>query len=339
MSKGRRDARSIVLGAVALFAFATSADAAEPRKIRIGWANTPATLSPLLFQKTDIMRHYGKSYVVETVRFAGTTPALAALKAGDLDIGAVSFSNVGSAIVQQGMHDLRIVADGNQGGVDGHTSVEFFVRNDSGITTVADLKGKVVASNAFGGAADFGLRAMLHRHGLIDKRDVTIVEAPYPTLGKKLLDREVALTALPPPFTYDPTFKANTRILFTVKDALGPTQQLVTGAMRGFLEGNRAVVLDFFEDYIISLRWFLDPANRNDAIRILSRFTRLPEEQFASWVFTKDAFYHDPWARPNIPALTQNLAALKEMGFLPVALDPAPYVDLSYIEEAARRFK
>jgi sulfonate transport system substrate-binding protein len=298
--------------------------AADPLKIRIGWANTPATISPLLFQKTDIMRHHGKSYVVEAIRYAGTTPALAALKSGDLEIGSVSFSNVAAAIVQQGLHDLRIIADGNQGGVEGYNSVEFFVRDDSGIKTVADLKGKVVASNAFGGAADFGLRAMLHRHGLQDKRDVTIVEAPYPTLGKKLLDREVALTALAPPFTYDPTVKANTHVLFTVKDAMGPTQQLVTGAMRGFLEKNRPVVIDFMEDFIISLRWFLDPGNRNEAIKILARFTKLPEDQFASWVFTKDDYYHDPNARPNIPALTQNLASLKELGFVPIALDPTP---------------
>jgi NitT/TauT family transport system substrate-binding protein len=313
--------------------------AAEPLKIRIGWANTPATISPLLFQKTDLMRHYGKSYIVEAIRYAGTTPALAALKAGDLEIGSVSFSNVGSAIVQQGMHDLRIIGDGNQGGVHGYTSVEFFVRNDSGIMTVADLKGKIVAANAFGGAADFGLRAMLHKHGLQDKRDVTIIEAPYPAIGKKLLDGEVALTALAPPFTYDPTVKANTRILFTVKDAMGPTQQLVTGAMQGFLEKNRPAVVDFMEDFIVSLRWFLNPANRDEAIKILARLTKLPEDQFSSWVFTKDDYYHDPDARPNIPALTQNLASLKEMGFLPVALDPTPYVDMSFVDEAAQRLK
>jgi NitT/TauT family transport system substrate-binding protein len=56
-------------------------------------------------------------------------------------------------------------------------------------------------------------------------------------------------------------------------------------------------------------------------------------------VFTKDDYYHDPDARPNIPALTQNLSSLKEMGFLPVALDPTPYVDMSFVDEAARRLK
>ena len=49
---------------------------AEPLTIRIGRANTPATISPLLFQKTDIMRHLGQSYTVEAIRFTGTTPRL-----------------------------------------------------------------------------------------------------------------------------------------------------------------------------------------------------------------------------------------------------------------------
>jgi NitT/TauT family transport system substrate-binding protein len=199
------------------------------------------------------------------------------------------------------------------------------------------LKGKVVASNAIGGAADFGLRAILLRHGLQDKRDYTLIAAPYPTLGAKLLKREVDLTALPAPFTYDPVFKANAHILFTLKEGLGPTQQLVTAARRDFLERNRAAVTDFFEDYLIGLGWFLNPANRSEAIAILARFTKLPPEQFASWAFTKDDFYHDPQARPNIPALTQNLATLRELGLLPAALDPKPYLDLTFIEGAARR--
>jgi NitT/TauT family transport system substrate-binding protein len=237
------------------------------------------------------------------------------------------------------MDDLRIIADGNQGGVAGYASVEYYVRNGSPIRTIEDLRGKVLASNAFGGAADFGLRAVLLRHGLRDSRDYVLIEAPFPTLGKLLLDDKVDLIAMTAPYRFDPTFAANAHILFRLQDGLGPTQQLVTAARRGFLETNRAAVTDFFEDYLIALRWFLDPANRSEAIAILARFTHLPEQQFAGWAFDQEDFYHDPAARPNMLALTQNLAALNELGFLPVALDPKPYVDLSFIEEAARRLK
>ena len=152
-------------------------------------------MSPLLFQKPEILKHYGKAYVVEAVKFAGSTEVLAALHAGKLEIGAVSYSNVGAGVVNQGIKDLRIVADGNQGGVDGYASVDFYVRNDSDVRSIADLKGKVLATNGIGGAADFGLRAMLYRSGLQDKRDVTIVAAPFPTLGKLLLEGKVARLA------------------------------------------------------------------------------------------------------------------------------------------------
>ena len=259
--------RQLLATATVLFVFTGASGAAEPLNIRIGWANTPATISPLLFQKTDIMRHYGKSYVVEAIRFDGTTRALAAIKEGKLDIGSVSFSNVGAAIVQQGMGDLRIIADGNQGGVEGYASIPYYVRNDSPIKAIKDLKGKTLASNASGGAADFGLRAALMRHGLEAKRDYNLIESPFPTLGKLLLEGKVDLVAMTAPFVYDPQLKAGARVLFTLKDEIGPIQQLVTASRQDFLKRNRAQVVDFFEDYLIALRWFHDPANRNEAIR------------------------------------------------------------------------
>ena len=60
-----------LLAAVAAvcLAFGAGSAAAEPLKIRAGWVNTPATMSPLLFQKRDILKHYGKTYVVEPISF------------------------------------------------------------------------------------------------------------------------------------------------------------------------------------------------------------------------------------------------------------------------------
>jgi len=43
-------------------------------------------LGSLLFEKKELLRHYGKSYTVETARFQGTPPMITALAAGELDI-------------------------------------------------------------------------------------------------------------------------------------------------------------------------------------------------------------------------------------------------------------
>jgi NitT/TauT family transport system substrate-binding protein len=331
--------RSWLIAATTVAVLHAATASAQPLNIRIGWANTPATISPLLFQKTDIMRHHGRFYTVEAIKFTGTTPALEAMKAGTLDIGSMSFSNIGAAIVQQGMKDLRIIADGNQGGVAGYASISYYVRNDGAVKSNADLKGKQLVANAIGGAADFGLRAVLKKHGLIDKRDYTLWESAFPTLVGLLLSGKADLVAMTAPFVFDPKLKANAHALFNLEAELGPIQQLVTVAREGFIAQHRAALVDFFEDYLISLQWFHDPKNRAEATRILANFTMLSEERFAGWVFDKGDFYHEPWARPNIPALTANLAMLRDLDFLPVALDPAPYVDLSLIDAAGRRLK
>jgi hypothetical protein len=40
-----------------------------------------------------VMRHYGRSYTVETVRFQGTPPMITALAAGELDIADLAYSS------------------------------------------------------------------------------------------------------------------------------------------------------------------------------------------------------------------------------------------------------
>ena len=114
------------------------------------------------------------------MRFAGTPPMVTALANNELEIGDLAFSTLPIAIQNAGIDDLRVIADEFQDGVAGYYSHEFMVLNDGPIKKVEDLKGKVVATNAVGSAVDVAMRAMLRKHGLEDKRDYTIVEAPFP---------------------------------------------------------------------------------------------------------------------------------------------------------------
>ena len=43
-----------------------SAQAATPLNLRIGWAVVPGQLTAVLFSRKDILKHYGKSYTVQT---------------------------------------------------------------------------------------------------------------------------------------------------------------------------------------------------------------------------------------------------------------------------------
>ncbi|MFZ1948643.1 MAG: ABC transporter substrate-binding protein, partial [Pseudolabrys sp.] len=99
------------------------------------------------------------------------------------------------------------MADEFQDGVPGYFSEQFYVRKDSGINKVEDLKGKVIATNGGGSAVDVAMRAMLKKHGLEEKRDYTMIEAPLPTMPAVLSDKKADLVPAVLPFALNPKLK------------------------------------------------------------------------------------------------------------------------------------
>jgi sulfonate transport system substrate-binding protein len=272
------------------------------------------------------------------VHFNGTSPEVTAIATGDVDIITLGFSTFATAI-QNGGLDLRIVADGFQDGIGDNLSSPYIVRNDSNIRTVEDLKGKVLVDNAIGGSLDVALRAMLRQHHLEDRRDYTIVEGQFPNMNALLAEKKVDLIASSPPFIYDPGLTASAHSLFTMKDAVGPTQMIVFAARADFLAKNRPALQDFFSDMLVGIHWFLDPANRKEALQIVADATKLPVARYADYLYTKADYYHDPEGRPNLAALQRDMKTERDLGFLKADLDVAKYTDLSFIDAAAKQVK
>jgi sulfonate transport system substrate-binding protein len=309
---------------------------AAPVKIRIGWVVVPASSAPLVLEKKDILKHYGQSYVAEATRFEGTPPVITALAAGQLDIGPLAFSSFGLAIENAHMDDLRVICDEVQDGVPGHGTNEFMVRNDGPVKTVADLKGKVVATNAMGSAVDVAMRAMLHRNGLEANKDYTVVEAPFPAMRAMLAERKADLVSAVPPFSLDPELRAMAHTLFTQKDAFGVTQLTMWTARTDFIAQNRAALVDFLEDTIRAVRWYTDPKNHDEAVAIVARLIKAPPAR-VDWAFADRDQFRDPNGTPNLKALQSNLQQQKEVGLLKGDIDVQKYSDLSMVEEAAKR--
>jgi NitT/TauT family transport system substrate-binding protein len=315
------------------------AHAQQPVKIRIAWVVPVANSPTILYEKPAILRHKGKTYDVDLIRFQGTPPMVTALAANEVDIALLAYSSLAIAIENANMQDLRVIADEAQEGVEGYYTSPFMVLKDGPIAKVEDLKGKTAATVGAGAAVDIAMRAMLKKHGLQDKRDYNVVEAAFPNMRAMLLDKKADMVSEVLPFALNPELVAAARTLFTVKDAIGRSEFVVWAARDGFLKKNQAAMIDFMEDSVRSLHYLMDPKNRDELLEIAARVGKLPASAYAGWMYTNKDLYRDPDMIPDVEALRRSIDIQQDLGFLKGKIDIKPHVDLSYVTEGAKRAK
>ena len=322
----------------AALAFALCGPAFAQTKVRVAWIVPVTNLASFMYTARDLLRHHGKSYVAEPTRFQGSTPQLTALGTGDLDIALLGFTSFPLAIQNARMEDLRIIADEIRDGVPGYYSNEFMVRKDAGIRSIAELKGKVLATNAAGSAVDVAMRAMLRKNGLDDK-SFTVVEAAFPNMRAMLLEKKAELVPAVPPFAYNPELRAASHVLFTEGQALGANTLGIWVARAGFLQKNRAVVLDLLEDYLRIVRFVTDPKNQKSAVQLASAATKIPAPALDPWLFTNKDYFRPADGQVDVQGLQSNMDEMLKLGFLKERVDAQKYVDMTYVREAAARLK
>ncbi len=326
------------LGALAIAFAGTQSAQADPLKIRVAYVVPVANWASLLAEKKDLAKHWGTSYDFEAVRYQGTPPMITALATNELEIADLAYSTLGLAIQNAGIDDLQVIADEFQDGAPGYYSDEFFVRKDSGINKVEDLKGKVIATNAAGSGIDIAMKAMLHKHGLDDKRDYTTIEAPFPAMAAMLAEKKVDMVPGVLPFSLNPALRSSSNVLFTQKEGVGRTQMIIWTARKSFIDKNRPAMVDFMEDVLRIERWYLDPKNHAEVVAIGAKLLKVPPERL-DWLFTKQDYYRDPDGKPDLDALNKNVEMTKALGFFSGNIDLSQHADLSLVAEAAKRLQ
>jgi NitT/TauT family transport system substrate-binding protein len=310
--------------------------AAEPLKIRMSWVLTPGELTPILFAHPGLARHEGISYTVEPIHFAGGPLSIAAIAKGEIDIGGLGYATIAAAIQGAGIDDLTVIGDAAQDGVPGWYSVEYMVLKDGPIRSIEDLRGKTLGVNTIGSLMDLGQRQMLRQRGVDDRKDLTIIEVASPNMKAALAARKVDMVGVVPAIGADPELRAIARPLFTAADAIGSTQISSLVARAAFLQAHREAVVDLLEDTIRATRWYIDPANHDEAIKIVADFNKQAVAR-ADWAFTRQDQYRSPDGMPDVDALQRNVELLWKLGFLKSPIDMNKHADLSLVREAAAR--
>ena len=319
--------------AVALLGTGTSA---EPVKIRIQWSVAPAHMTPMIpLAPKEIYENYGKSYVVEPVRMRGSGPALQALAAGEIELGGMSIQALTQGIKRARL-DLQVIAQVMSGGVPGYGVTEFYVRKGES-TKLEDYKGKVIAVNALGGTIDAAVQAQFRKINLLPGRDYQVVEVRFPAMLPALNSKRVDLVPLLTPFNLIAMRKNEVSKVFTMGDALGPTETLQWIGKADWIEKNRAALVDFMADNIRFRKWLYDPKSRDQVLETISKVTKRPAKNYASWAFTDIDNYREPNGLVNVERMQRNLDDLVKLGILDDGLDVSKHVDLTIAKEAAAR--
>lgn len=331
--------KALRLAAMVLLAWALAAvpAAAAPVKLRIAYVTLPDHMIPLVERLAELhpemFAHRGKSYTVELFRFQGSTPQITALAAKELDIASFGPSTLVFAIHNAKL-DARIIADVLQSGVT-NPGLYYAVRKNGPITRVEDMKGRRAATNAIGGITDMLMRIAFHQHG-IGEKDFVVLEASFPSMLAMIEGDKVDLAPVPPPFQHAFEETGRYRPLLSIQDIEGVEQVAAWAVRNDFLEDNRAALVDFLEDYLRGLRWFLAPVNRDAVLDIASFTTKQSRDALAYFLTPRDS-YRSPDLAPNLAAMQKEIDLAADAKLMPARIEVEKYLDLSLQREAKAR--
>ena len=142
-----------------------SAFAQAQETLKVGFIRVMDDAQVMVAKEAGLYEKHGLN--VELVEFSSGTDLIKAIVGGQLDTGVLGFTNAVSWASRGA--DLKVVGGAQRG----YHSI--LVREETGIETVADLKGKTLASQREGSTADAVLRGVTLKSAELEASDLNIM--------------------------------------------------------------------------------------------------------------------------------------------------------------------
>ena len=259
-----------------------------------------------------------------------------ALAKGEFDVAGTAFDNVVAYTEGQGAVAFDTPPDFFA--FLGATQIELAIVARPEFKSVADLAGQRLALDAPGTGFAFVLYHMLEKGGVKPGEYERDAVGATPTRWESVRDGKHAATMTIEPFTSIGGAQGF-NILARSTESLADYQGGVFASRRSWAAKNPEALKGFVKAYLDGLDWTLDPANREEATRILLRNMPDIKPGVAGSVMASllsPASGLTPRGAVTIPGVRAVLDLRSRYGKPGAKLgEPGKYVDLSYCEAAA----
>jgi sulfonate transport system substrate-binding protein len=313
---------------------------AAPVDIRFatGGALPPNEMEAAIFngelEEEGVLTGIGEDYNLSMTFAKGTPEAQSLLVSGEVDFATLAFSTIASTAQQNAIPDgFSIVAGHFVDGYPDKFSNTYLVLEDSGIETLADLKGKTIGVNSIGSAVDVIFRYALIQEGLDPKTDVNFVEIGFGAMGQALRDGRVDVGSMVQPFDAIEKSEGEVEVLMTAKEAVGENSAIAVVARNDFLEENPDAAKSFLADWVAGLQWLAAEENRDEAMAIISDVSKTDIAVLDLFYGTERDYFRNTDGCPSAPALQAGVDAMVAVDYLEESVDIESLVDVSHLPD------
>ena len=260
----------------------------------------------------DFQKYLGSTTTIKTTLFTAGPTEMTALLANQLDMAYVGPSPAVNAFIQSNGTALKIVAGVSNGGA------IFVVRNNDGINSSVDFKGKTFAAPQLGNTQDIALRSYLLRNHYVVGTNVTIDDTSNSNILTLMTQGKLDGAWVPEPYASALIFQANCHVFLDERN-LWPggnfsTAELVVST--SFLNAHADVVKKIIAADVNDTLWIgknTEKANTLIDNRIANLTSTTPTN---STIFANATSYLSFTYDPLEASVTQQAQNAYELGFL-----------------------
>ena len=233
-------------------------------------------------QEKGFLSKHGVTLEITDLVTAGPT-ALQAISGGTADACHSSYM----AIIAARAQGLPIIAVTDlQSAIGSQALEEFFVRKDSGIYSVADLKGKTIAINLVKSSFHYTWLMALEKAGL-SETDVNFIILPFEQQELALANSRVDAIGLMQPYVLHAKENKDLKVLYTALDVFGQKQFAAHVMNRIWAENNPSLARGFVAAVVEAVAWI--EANQQEAKTIIGKYTGIAPEYIEDYSYQKNA--------------------------------------------------